>query len=119
MGARTVTADPAVICEEYRQGKSLRELAADHGCSHVHIRRVLQRAGEAPRKLSGKDLQARMSASKQRRAQIRETAAVILHGSGMPLEDIASAFGHSVAWVQTVLKKGAKPEGGNDANASV
>ena len=90
--------------QEYREGRSLREIAADVGYSHVHVRRLLQAVQEPIRAIPKGDLQKRMVEARTKLAELQAKAVPILFKSGMDVASIATAFQKRPEWVLTVLR---------------
>lgn len=91
---------------EYREGKSLRELAQENGVSHVHIGRLLKGVGEAMRVPRSLEIRQRMVEAKQIKAIVQQRAAVVLYTQGsMKVPEIASALGRTYDWVTRKLKE--------------
>ena len=87
--------------EEYRQGRSLRDLAADFGCSHVHLWRVLKEAGEPLRRGGPTEP---LPKARAKLHEVHAAHALVLHTNGVPLREIAASLGHTEAWVKQKLK---------------
>lgn len=92
------------VRQEYREGRSLRDIAAEVGYSHVHVRRLLQSAGEPIRKMQRYELQQRMRDAKDRMVDLRRRAAIALYKAGFATPEIAIVVGKTQTWVQAHLR---------------
>lgn len=88
--------------EDYRQGRSLRDLAKEYGCSHVHLWRALKAAGEPLRRVGPVDPLPKARANLH---AVHAAHALVLHSNGVPLREIAASLGHTEAWVKAKLKE--------------
>lgn len=100
--ARKKLVDVPKLCQEYREGRSLRDLAQDYGCSHVFVWRALLEAGEPIRTTTSARTQA-LPKTKQRLHHIHAAHAVLLHSNGVPVDEIAFSLRHTPAWVKSKL----------------
>lgn len=97
----SITIDVDKVREEYRQGRSLRDIAKECGCSHVHLWRVLKQAGEPLRRKGPTDPLPKARASLH---AVHAAHALVLHSNGVPLHEIAASLGHTEAWVKAKLR---------------
>ena len=91
------------IRSAYREGDSLRDIAAERGISHVQVRRILQSMGE-PLRVPCKTTNDK-SLTLEERVALRKKAILILHSAAMPVAEVAAAFGHKRKWVLQLLRE--------------
>jgi len=97
--------DVEKLRQEYREGRSLRELALECGVSHVQVGRLLKTAGEPLRVPRSNEIRQRMVDAKQTKAIVQQRAAAILLQSGMTPVEVATALGHTYDWVRRKAKE--------------
>lgn len=92
------------VREEYRAGRSLRALAKEVGCSHVHVWRVLKASGESVRPKAA-PRHPKMEGGRRELALVQSAHAVILFQHGVSVAEIAFSLRHTAAWVLSKLKE--------------
>lgn len=97
--------DIAKLRQEYREGRSLRELAKEVGVSHVHVSRALKEAGEPLRKARSAEIQQRMVEAKQHKALLQQRAVSVLFLNGLSPVEIAVVLQRSFVWVGRKLRE--------------
>lgn len=102
MPRKKVVLDVPTVCREYQEGRSLRDLAKESGCSHVHLWRVLLANGVTIRGATDTQAQ-KLPKSRLSRNDIHAAHAVVLHSHGVPVDEIAFSLRHTPAWVRTKL----------------
>lgn len=103
MGRRPIPIDLSKLRSDYREGKTLRELAEEWKCSHVCVWRKLKDAGEPIRKKSDTQNHKKMVAVRVDLANAHAAHAVILYDYGVPIEEIAASLRHTAGWVREKL----------------
>lgn len=102
MSPKKLALDIPKVCQEYREGRSLRDLAREHGCSHVHLWRELLAAGEPIRKATDAQAQ-KLPKAKLSLHTVHAAHAVVLYTHGVPVGEIAYSLRHTPAWVRSKL----------------
>jgi hypothetical protein len=91
--------------QEYREGRSLRELAQETDYSHIHLWRLLQAAGEPMRKTPRQELQTKMAEARKEQADLMRRCVILLFKGGVTIPEIAVALGYKAVWVRSVLRE--------------
>lgn len=95
------------LIADYEEGRSLREIAAEVGVSHVHLSRVLRANGAVMRARSSSRNTKTANDLRARRLTIQAAHAVILYSYGVDVEEIAVSLGRTPDWVvQEVVSAG-------------
>ncbi len=92
-----------LLVVEYEEGKTLRQIAADVGVSHVHVARLLKANGAKMRPRSGNT--AKANALKADFAAVQAAHAVILYAYGAPVDEIAVSLRRPASWVADQIRE--------------
>jgi len=88
------------LIEQYEEGRSLRDLAAEIGVSHVHLARVIKANGAKMRERSSSRNPQAANALRAKRLAIQSAHAVILYAYGVDVDEIAVSLGRTPDWVR-------------------
>lgn len=88
------------LVAEYEEGRSLRDIAAEIGVSHVHLARIIKANGATMRKRSSSRNPQTANALRAKRLAIQSAHAAILYSYGVDADEIAVSLGRTVDWVR-------------------
>ena len=91
--------------QEYREGRSLRELAKETPYSHIHLWRMLKAQGEPMRQPPKHELQTKMVQARKDQSELVRRSVVTLFKGGFTVPEVSVVLNRKAVWVREVLRE--------------